>query len=327
MRSARVPDPFHIPRNLDLECFNRGELDFIAQFSSEHDFQFLALEFGFHVQEMGFDAQGCVGGFQGGAGADIDDGGPGFGSPEGLGGVDAFGRQDQAARFQVRRGKAELMAQMVAGHDTSRHRVGASQHLAGEAQVPPANSFADSGAADGFVIQRNGGQAVHRKSELFAQPPEQTDIPAPLMAKSEIGADAKALDRPQIPRQPADERLTRLLAESLVKMEQQQRLRPERLNRPLLLREGINQRRHMFRGDDTIGMAIEGDHQRQACPLGGVGHGLPYDLLVAQVNAIEEADGQANPAVGRTQFLRIADNFQLNRRIVESLNRFNAVTF
>jgi hypothetical protein len=77
-------------------------------------------------------------------------------------------------------------------------------------------------------------------------------------------------------------------------MQQQKRLCPQRLNRPQLLGQRIDQRRHSTGSHNLIGMLIEGHYCRYALVLTSVAERLPDDLLVAQMDPIEEADCQAD---------------------------------
>ena len=43
-------------------------------------------------------------------------------------------------------------------------------------------------------------------------------------------------------------------------------------------------------------MPVKRDHQREGVVLARVGDGLPDDLLVAEMHAVENADGQADLA-------------------------------
>jgi hypothetical protein len=53
---------------------------------------------------------------------------------------------------------------------------------------------------------------------------------------------------------------------------------------------------------------VEGNHQRNRFMLPGVGDGLPDDLLMPEVHAVKEADGQADLASGWLQFVRGVDD-------------------
>ena len=74
-----------------------------------------------------------------------------------------------------------------------------------------------------------------------------------------------------------------------------------------LLRERIDLRRQVCRGDDGVGMAVEGDDQCDAAMLVRVGDGLPDDLLVPEMHAVEDADGETDLASVRLEFGGLAD--------------------
>ena len=88
--------------------------------------------------------------------------------------------------------------------------------------------------------------------------------------------------------------LARLPAEFFVEMNQQQRVRAQRFNRAQFLRQRINQRRHPVRRDDGVRMPVERNHQRNGVVLARVGDGLADDLLMAEMDAVKKADGQAD---------------------------------
>ena len=149
---------------------------------------------------------------------------------------------------------------------------------------------------------------MHRKFQLRPQLPQQLDIPAPLVAEDKIRPDAQALDAAQVARQPPNERLAGLLAERLVEVDQQQRVGAQRFDRAQLLRQGIDQRRHPAGGHHRVRVPIKRDHQPNRLVLFGVGEGLPDDLLVPQVHAVKEADGQADLAACGPQLIGGVDD-------------------
>ena len=114
------------------------------------------------------------------------------------------------------------------------------------------------------------------------------------MAEDKIRADANAVNFSKIARQAADEFLAGLLAEFFVELDQQNRVRAERFDRAQFLRQRINQRRHAVGRDDGIGMPVKSEDERDGVVLAGVGDGLPDDLLVAEMHAVKNADGQAD---------------------------------
>ena len=140
---------------------------------------------------------------------------------------------------------------------------------------------------------------MHREIQFRAECFQQRHIAAAFVAEREIAAHAEALNLAQVARQSADECLAGLFAERLVEMNQQQRVRAERFDGAQFLRQRINQRRHAVGRDDGVGMAIEGDDERERLVLARVGDGLPDDLLMAEMHAVEETDGQADFAACR----------------------------
>ena len=151
---------------------------------------------------------------------------------------------------------------------------------------------------------------MHRKPEFFSQPAEQRDVAGALVAEGEFSADAKALDPRQIFRQSANEHFAGLLAESFIEMNQQQRVRSERFNHAQLLRQRLNQWRHARRSHHGVGMTIERENQRRGFVLAGVSNGLPDDLLMSEVHAVEETDREADFPAGGGKFFGGADGVQ-----------------
>ena len=147
------------------------------------------------------------------------------------------------------------------------------------------------------------------KSEFVTKFFQQRDIAAALVAKNEIRPHANALDFSEVAGQSADERLAGLPAERAVEMNQQQRVRAQRFNRAQFLRQRINQRRHAVGRDHGAGVPVERDHQRNGVVLPRVGDGLADDLLMAEMNAVENADGQADFATAGLQFVCGMDDF------------------
>ena len=61
-------------------------------------------------------------------------------------------------------------------------------------------------------------------------------------------------------------------------------------------------------------MAVERDDQRHRFLLPGVGNRLPDDLLVPQVHAVKDTDGQADLSGARLQFVGGVDEFHSLKR-------------
>src|SRR5206468_9150965 len=98
----------------------------------------------------------------------------------------------------------------------------------------------------------------------------------------------------QVADKVADELFPRLGAEAAVEVNQEQRFSSQGFKGANSLRQGINQGRHAVRGDDGVGVLVEGEDQRERIMLPGVRKRLANDLLMAEMHAVEEADGKAD---------------------------------
>jgi len=59
---------------------------------------------------------------------------------------------------------------------------------------------------------------------------------------------------------------------------------------------------------------VKRDYQRNGVVLTCIGDGLADDLLMAEVDAVKKADGQADLAPGRLQFICGVDDFHISQR-------------
>ena len=64
----------------------------------------------------------------------------------------------------------------------------------------------------------------------------------------------------------------------------------------------MDQRRNAVRRDDGAGVPVERQNQAQGVMLTGVGQGLTDDVLMAEVHAVEYADGQADLSAAGGEF-------------------------
>lgn len=239
--------------------------------------------------------------------AEVDDGVMGLAADSGVRGVNAGGRQNKAICFQVRSRKSELVAEPVAGHNLGGEGVGAAEHLAGGIEVARANGFADSGAANNLAIKRHGGDPVDAEIQFGPELLQERNIAAPLVAEDEVRAHADAVEVAEIAGQLADEAFAGLSAERLIEMNQQQGVRSERFDGLDFSRQGIDQRWHAVWRDDGARVAVEGEDHGEAVGLAGGGEGSPDDLLMPEVDAIKDAEGETDFAVAGLQLGRVVD--------------------
>src|SRR5262245_47781153 len=84
------------------------------------------------------------------------------------------------------------------------------------------------------------------------------------------------------------------LAESFVEVDEKSGVGSEGLNDAKLFRKRIDKWRRALRGHYRIRMTIKSDNDGNAFVLLGIGDSLSDNLLVAEVNAIKDANGEAH---------------------------------
>ena len=309
--------PRQVLCDLGFQFFERTKFFLVAQLFADFDFQFLAVKVAGEIEQMRLDAELR-------ASRSPPSGESRCSSGDAVAIFFRFWRDRHKRRWAAEPGpprRDSRWENRVAGPAVARdhaagNRVRPSEHLARGIQIAGANGFANARAADDLIVERHGGQSVNGETQFTAEFFKQRDIAAALVAKNKIRADAEALDFSEVARQAADERLAGLPAECSVEMNQQQRVRAERFDRAQFLRQRINQRRHAVGRDDGVGMPVERDHQRDGVVLARVGDGLADDLLMAEVDAVKKADGQADFAAAGLQFICGMDDFHVAQRAV-----------
>ena len=118
------------------------------------------------------------------------------------------------------------------------------------------------------------------------------------MAEDKICPDADALDFLQVSSQTVNELLTSLLAECLIKMDQQERVGTKRFDGAQFLWERINKGRDAGGRNDGIRVTIKSNHERDSIVLTRVANGLANDLLMPEMHAVKKANGQTHFAGG-----------------------------
>lgn len=278
------------------------ELHFVTKFIHEGQFEFLAVEIGLEINQVGLDAElrGRV--LESRTVTDVEDGAMDFAARLGMNCINTGRGEGEAGDIKVGGRETELAAKAIALKDGAGERIGATQHLAGGIEIAATNGFADAGAADGFAIEGDGGEGVNSEFQFPAELLEQLDVAAAFMAEDEIGADAEALDTFEIAGEAADEGFTRLLAEGFIEVNQEENVRAQSFDGAQFLGQGIDEGRDAVWGDDGARVAIKSEDEGEGFVRAGVGDGLANDLLVAQMDAVEEADGEAGFA-RRTEFV------------------------
>lgn len=277
-----------------FERFRGGELFFIAQFLDKRDLHFLAVNVSGEVKQVSFHSKLWRFAGEGGAAADIKRGAVGFAPYSGMDGIDSRWGKDEPSSVNVRSRESELAAKLIPSPDQAGQRIAAPQHLACEVKLAIADGFTDASAAHDLAIQGDGGQAVDHKIKFSAQYLEHSHVAAPFVAKSEGASDTNAVDALVVTGEVADELFAGLLAERVIEMDEQSGVHAEGSNGAQLLRQGINEGWNPILGHDGVGMAVESDDDRHGLLLLRICDHLANDLLMAEMHAIKDADGDTD---------------------------------
>jgi len=99
-----------------------------------------------------------------------------------------------------------------------------------------------------------------------------------------------------------DKNLCGDLAHGFIKGQHESGLDAEGLNGGEALGEVLDEAGGVFGCEHLGGVFSKSNAERRGLELVRIGDGLPEDLLMAQMDAIKEADGAADAAVGRLHF-------------------------
>lgn len=239
-----------------------------------------------------------------------------FSSHLGVRRVNSVWRQDESGDFKICRGEPKGPPDLVAFHNFSSERIGAAQHLAGCIQISVANGVADACAAYAFAIERNGGESMHVEIQIRPERLEKIDVALALVAKSKRAADANAVDVLKVSSECANKFFSGYLAEGFVEMNQERRVHAHGFDDAKFFADGINQRWRAFGRNDGIGMAIKGDDDGNGFVLLRVGNCLTNDLLMTEMDAIEDADADADFALAGLEFSGSANDIHPGKVLI-----------
>ncbi len=294
---------FHVLADLVAKGVEGRKLEFGPELEHETDFDGGAAEVGGGVEEMDFEAHLGFGLLEGGAEAEVDDGGLLLIRGERPGGIDAVRREDTSREEQIGGGEAKLPTELVPRDDGAAEAIGTAEQTAAAGQVALAHELPNAGAADRGAVEGDGRDGVDLEAEFAPERLEELDIPGALMAEVESFADAEAGERSEVLRQESNEGIGGLLPEVVGELEDEGGVEPQAGEGVQSLGEGIDEGRGAMRGDDGVWVPVEGDGDGVTVSGPGVREGLLEDALVAQVHPVEHADGGADGLASSVEFL------------------------
>ncbi len=230
---------------------------------------------------------------EGGADADAGDGGAELAHTRPAG-VDAIGRGGFLGRqIEVSGGETERTPTVIAGDDGPRDLVPAPEEVAGGVDAARGDEFANVGAADDAVTDGDVGHRADLESEFRGEPAKQISSALAPGAEAPAFADDEAagveLSGENLPREVGG----RSLGERTIEGGNNHETDAELSQQGEFLNGGAKQRRRAAGGDDGIGMGVEGEYRGEAAAQRGHADGLGDDCLMPDVDAVEDAHGQA----------------------------------
>jgi len=272
----------------------RAEFLLGAQAGAEGDFDVLAVDVLVEIEEVEFQDALAGGGANGGADAEVDDAFERAASPEGGHGVHAVGGELLVVCAQIRGGKAEGAAELVAAHDCAEDRVVAAQQQGGASEVACLDGTADGGAGDDFAIDLDGGDADLVETEAVAHLAEHFEIAGTAAAEAPLVADADFAQRAAGVVQCEDEILGRRGGEFWGEGDDEDGLDAEGADEAELVGGGGEEARGAPAAEDFGRVGIERDGDGAAVAGAGIGQRAEEHGAMAEVDAIEYANGQVD---------------------------------
>lgn len=134
---------------------------------------------------------------------------------------------------------------------------------------------------------------MHAKSQLLAEVPEKRHVARAFVTKDKVSADAQRVEPAEIAGEVANELFAGNPAECLVETDDQQGIDTHGGDGPLFLGRGMDGGRRQHGRDNRGRVPVKRDHDRPRLVAAGVVDGLPDHLLMSEVNAVEDPDGEA----------------------------------
>ena len=282
--------------DLGFEGVEGIEADLVADAGDEADVEGAAVEVAGEVEEVDFEVAGGGGEVDGGAEAEVGDAWEDFGVEDDVDGVDAGRGELFGFEGEVGGGEAEFPAELSAEDDIAEDGVGAAEEGGGGGEVAGFDGETDAGTADGFAVDDDWGDGVDGEAGGLAHGGEGGHVAGAGVAEGPVGACGDAAEGAGAADDLADEVFGREGGEGFVEGEDEDGGCSETLHDERAVASGGEEAGCGGRADDGGGVAVEReDRGGTAGGIGGVSRGAE-DLLMAEMDAVEEACGEVERA-------------------------------
>ena len=271
---------------------------------------------GVEVQQVGLDGEGC--GTEGGADADVGDGLEGFGGGAGADGergdVDAVGGKQLRVGREVDGGNGVASAEAAAGGGRAVDGEGAAEQGARLADAARGDEGANAAGGDGAAAQAERVVDGDGEAEFAAQGLQAGwagDAGLGLVAKAEVGALVDLGDVEGAGQDAGGEVAGGAAAKLVGEGEDQGGVDAGGGEQFQLAGQRSEEEMRPLRVEDAGRMGIEGDGEGLAAEKAGARDDLGDDSLMAEMHAVEVADGGDDGGGRGGQFGELAVGFQV----------------
>ncbi len=293
----------YIAGDLCPEFFNGRKFLLGAKVALEENFEILVIDLLFEVEQMNFEQAMAAGIGNGGTHTDVGHTLKNFRSAPDFDRINSIGWQLFVVSSQVCGWETNFPSELLAGHDRSQHRKTSAQQSLSVIEISRFKGFPDSGAADRFAIDFDGGHTNFRKAKFVTKSSKQFNGSGAAFAKTPAMADT---DFPQaIARggQTSDEFGRLGIREFTIKMDDEHMFETESSNQAQLV-GGRRQDPRRFVGPqnaDRVGIKRD-DHGGSAGATSAPECALD-DRPMTAMHSIENTDRKENRPRHRGQFI------------------------
>ena len=302
--------------DLGFEGFQRVQLHFVPEALDETDFDAFAVEVSRVVEEVDFElAFSAAIVLDGGAEAEVGDAFEGFPGDGGLDRIDADRGELLGFEREIGGRKAQLSGKLAALDNGAVDGVVPAKEAGGGREVAALHREAHSGAANGFVRDDDGGEAVDLEAEGLPQSGEGVHVAASVFAEGPVVADGDAAQRTGGGGEGADELVRREGGEGAIKRDDEQMGDAELAEDEAFVQCGGQQSRRGSRAQELHRVGIEGGDDNGSAIGSGRSLGAADDFLVTGMYAIEEPNREMHRSGQGGEIGDGVEGFHLMRRI------------
>ena len=264
------------------------------QAREESDFDILPVDFLVEIEQVQLQQALTARGSDGGPDAEIDDPFEGKVAPLGGHGVHAVWGELLVVGAEICGGKTEGASELIAVGDGAEDGITPAQEAGNAVEVAGLDSGANGGAGDDFAIDTDGGNTHFIEAEEVTHPAEHLQVTLAFASETPLVADADFAQGAAGGVELADEILGRHIGEFDGKGDDERGLDAEGADELELVRGGGEKARGFVRTEDFCGVGIERHDDRRALAGASIRKGSEEDGLMAQVDSVENANGQIN---------------------------------